>query len=116
MVQKLLYHAVPAVGHSTTHSMTSTVSAIPRLKDLLKELSSRVANEWENIGIQLDIEDGQLKQVKSDHGGDSRACLREMFRIWLSCVNPPPSWSAIAEALECLGSRDIASQLKSKYC
>ena len=55
------------------------------------------------------------KQIKLDNPGDSKACLCEMLRIWLKRVNPPPSWSAIAEALESLGNEDIASQIRAKY-
>ena len=76
-------------------------SAIPELKVLLRELR-RVANEWEDIGIELDIEEGRLMQIKSDNAGDSKACLREMLRVWLSRVAPPPSWSAMADALDTL--------------
>ena len=81
---------------------------------LLRELR-KVANEWEDIGIELDIEEGQLKQIKSDNPGDSKACLREMLRVWLSCVAPSPSWSAIADALNTLGHQDIAAHLRTVY-
>ena len=98
----------------TLHAVAGNKSAIPELKVLLREFR-RVANEWEDIGIELDIEEGQLRQVKSDNAGDSKACLREMLRVWLSRVAPPPSWSAMADALDTLGHQDIATQLKSKY-
>ena len=87
----------------------------PKLKDLQKELYSKVANEWEDIGIQLDIEEGQLKQINADKGGDSKACLREMLRVWLSHVAPPPSWSAMADALDTLGHQNIATHLRTVY-
>ena len=95
---------------------TSAESAKPKLKDLQRELYSRVANDWEDIGIQLDIEEGQLKQIKSDNAGECKKCLREMLRIWLSRVDPPPSWSDIAEALETLEYKDIATYLRTEYC
>ena len=93
----------------------SAESEIPKLKDLLRELSTKVSNDWEDIGIQLDIKEGILKQIKSDNPGNSKACLREMFRTWLCQVNPPPSWSAVADAIEIVGREDIAVQLKKKY-
>jgi hypothetical protein len=82
------------------------------LKGLLRELR-RVANEWEDIGIELDIEEGQLRQIKSDNAGECNACLREMLRAWLSRVAPPPSWSAMADALDSLGHQDIATHLRT---
>ena len=96
-------------------TVTRDKSAIPELKVLLRELC-RVANEWEDIGIELDIEEGQLRQINADKGGDSKACLREMLRVWLSCVAPPPSWSAMADALDILEHQDIATHLRSSYC
>ena len=96
--------------------MTSDKPTIPELKDLLRELRGKVANEWEDLGILLGINDGQLKQINLDKAGDSKACLREMLRVWLSLVAPPPSWSAMADALDTLGHEDIAIHLRSTYC
>ena len=98
------------------HAVTGDKSAIPELKALLTELRGKVANEWEDVGIHLNIEDGQLKQIKMDNAGDSKACLREMLRVWLSRVAPPPSWSVMADALDTLGHQDIATHLRSSYC
>ena len=101
--------------HTSIYIAPAPNSAKPKLKDLQKELYSTVANEWEDIGIQLDIEEGQLRQIKSDNVGDSKACLREMLRVWLSHVAPPPSWSAMANALDTLGHQDIATRLRIAY-
>ena len=87
----------------------------PTLKNVLKVLQNKVSNKWEDIGIQLDIDDGQLSQIKTDNAGDSKACLREMLRAWLKRANPLPSWSEMIEALESQGNEDIASQIKDKY-
>ena len=87
---------------------------MPTLKELQKELRSKAA-EWEDIGIQLSIDDGQLKQLKSDNRGDSKACLREMLRVWLSRVDPAPSWSAIAEAIDAIRDEQLADHLRSIY-
>ena len=98
----------------TSKEELGSKSAISELKVLLRELR-RVANEWEDIGIELDVEEGQLRQINADKGGDSKACLREMLRVWLSRVAPPPSWSAMADALDTLGHQDIATHLRSSY-
>ena len=84
------------------------------LEQLLEELQIK-QDDWKNIGVQLDINDGELEHIKSDNRGDSKACLREMLRIWLNRVDPPPSWSAIAEAIEDLGDEQLAQELRSKY-
>ena len=89
----------------------------PKLKDLLTELLTKVASNWENIGIMLDIEDGQLKSIKADQGSNSSSCLREMLRIWLTQVEPSaPTWLAMANAIERAGDPGLARDLKAKYC
>ena len=108
-----------ACMESTFHGLTVLayidVRAKPEMKDLVKELYSKASDMWEDIGILLGIKDGQLKQIRTDNANDSRSCLREMLRIWLSRVDPPPSWSAIAEAVEFLGDENLATHLRSKY-
>ena len=46
----------------------------PELKDLVKELYSKAADKWEDIGILLGIKDGQLKKIRSDNSSDSSSC------------------------------------------
>ena len=70
---------------------------------------------WEDIGILLKIEDGELNRVKSDNDR-SGSCLREMLKIWVRKVNPKPSWSSMAEALEVLGEERLAEHIRKTYC
>ena len=88
----------------------------PKLKDLLSELLTKVASKWMNIGIMLDIEQGKLSTVKADHGSDSESCLREMLQIWLSQVEPSPTWSTMAKAIKSIGNPELARDLRTKYC
>ena len=80
---------------------------------LIKELRAK-AVDWEDIGIQLQVNDGHLRQIKQDNTTSS-SCLREMLRIWLAQTIPEPSWSAIIEALEALGDEEFARSLQTKY-
>ena len=88
----------------------------PGLKHLLKELGSKVASQWETIGIMLDIEEGLVDNIKADYKGDSNGCLREMFKVWLKRTNPEPTWSAVVSAVEVLGDQKLAKDLSDKYC
>ena len=58
-----------------------------------------IAKEWQNIGILLELSDQDLKSIDTDGDNDINH-LREMLRLWLSHVDPPPSWRALAEATE----------------
>ena len=95
------------------HEHNSTFAVKPELKDLLKELYTK-ASEWINIGVLLDIDPGRLDNIKADNH-TVQNCLREMLRIWLTRLSPPPSWAAIAEAIEVLGDQKLADQLRTKY-
>ena len=82
---------------------------------LLKELSTRVSAIWEDIGLCLGLSTDSLDIIKKDNPGDSKSCFREMIKIWWRRVDPPPSWSAIIEAVETLGQELLAQNLKLKY-
>ena len=88
----------------------------PKLKELMRELKTKAAN-WEDIGVELEVDDGDRRQIKSDNPGDSKSCLRELLTKWLQRVDPQPSWKDIVETVsEGLGDEDLASRIKSKYC
>ena len=42
--------------------------------------------------------------------------LVEMLDAWLRKVDPPPTWSAIIEAVEFLGEEQLGRELREKYC
>ena len=105
-----MVHSPQTQSHVASETMT-----IPELRMLLRELR-RVADKWEDIGIELRIEEGQLMKIKLDNADKCEACLREMLRVWLHCVAPPPSWSAMADALDEVEQQDIATHLRATYC
>ena len=80
------------------------------------ELYNTVANNWRPIGTYLGISDAQLDIIAVDHNGESQKCLMTMLNKWLHQINPPPSWSAIAEAVGFTGRPDIAQRMRQKYC
>ena len=87
----------------------------PTLQVVLKELYSRVADKWEDIGVFLGIEDGKLNKIKADNSR-STSCLREMLREWCKMVDPCPTWTILTDALEALGEEKLALSIKQKYC
>ena len=67
-----------------------------------------VASEWENIGLCLglcDFEDSVKATAKTP-----ASCLREMLKLWLNRVDPPPTWKELAEAVEPFDG-DIAAKI-----
>jgi hypothetical protein len=83
---------------------------------LLKVLLSKVSADWEDIGLALDLNEGQLRAIGSDHH-ESDKCFREMLKLWLRQVEPPPTWSAIVEAIDIFPRyKSLAEELRKKYC
>ena len=91
------------------------VLAKPELKDLVKELYNKVSHAWKAIGIMLGLDPGVLDAIKTSENNVSQNCLREMLTAWTKQVDPPPSWSAMAEAIECLGDEQLAHHLRTTY-
>ena len=102
----LRYHVACCTGH---------VPVKPTLQDLLKQLYSTASDSWEDIGILLGIDSRALDTIKATENSKSQSCLREMLKVWLKRVNPPPSWSAIADAVEFMGDEYLANRLRTEY-
>ena len=87
----------------------------PTLKYLMKELHPKVSDMWEDIGIELEVDDDKLVQIRTNFSEDRKKCLREMMREWLKVNNPPPSWEAIVQVMADIGEDELATHLQSKY-
>ena len=83
---------------------------------VLRELSSEVSAKWEDVGLLLGLGAGQVDIIKTDNPSDCQKCFREMIKVWFKQqVNPPPSWSAMVEALDVLDQNSVAQYLRDKY-
>ena len=83
---------------------------------ILRELLSKVSADWEDIGLVLGLGPGQVDIIKTDNPSDCQKCFREMIKVWFKQqVDPPPSWSALIEALDVLGHNSLAQNLRDKY-
>jgi hypothetical protein len=73
-----------------------------------------IAEEWQNIGTLLELEDNTLTSIAAD-GKLKKDIdrLREMLKLWLSQEEPVPSWEALAEAVEPF-SDDVVAKVKSQ--
>ena len=92
------------------------MTSSPKISVLLRELLSKVSADWENIGLILDLNEGELRNIRSDHD-ESEQCFREMLKLWLNQIEPPPTWSAIIEAIDAYPRyKSLAEELRKKYC
>ena len=70
----------------------------PKLRDTFKELLP-LATNWKTIGTLLDIKKSILNKIKADEDA-VHDCLQEMLSEWLKQIDPPPTWAALADAVE----------------
>lgn len=72
--------------------------SIKNLKEV-RALLHRIRERWYDIGIELNIDIGELDIIRQKHD-DPGDCLLEMIKIWLRSISPQqPSWKILAEAL-----------------
>ena len=82
----------------------------------MKALYHKVADKWEPIGIHLDLPLATLSTIAAEHPKDPHMCLIKMLNTWLKEADPLPTWSAIIEAVEFLGEKQLSRELQEKYC
>ena len=82
----------------------------------MEALYNTVADKWEPIGIYLHLPMPTLKVIDAEHQHDPHKCLIGMLEVWLKRVDPPPTWSAIIEAVKFLGEEQLGRELREKYC
>ena len=76
--------------------VVATISG--ELKDIFKELYP-LATYWDTIGALLGIPTHILHKIKCE-GERVDERLREMLSEWLKRTDPPPTWTALADAVE----------------
>jgi hypothetical protein len=76
----------------------------------LKELDFIKLDNWQEVGLQLGIEDYELQQIRLNYQ-EHEDRKREMFRVWLrTCANP--NYLDLIEALEAAGESEAAQQIR----
>jgi hypothetical protein len=70
-----------------------------------------------DIGLELDILQPDLDEIKADFQGDTKKCFTEMLTRWLKQVDPPPTWSTLVAALQdpTIKEGSLAEQVESKH-
>ena len=74
-----------------------------------------MASRWLSIGTLLGLPEGELDAIKANHSVDVIDCLREMLKVWLKTVDPPPSWERIVEEVKMFNEKK-AEEIHTKYC
>ena len=68
--------------------------------------------KWETIGTMLQIHRGTLEAIDIDKK-DSNDKLLELIAVWLRRHTPPPTWQALADAVQYIDP-DKAQEIRTK--
>ena len=78
----------------------------------MKLLYREAADKWHAIGDYLEIPVGQLNTIAEKNGNDPQKCLLHLFDIWLARIEPPPTWSAMADAVDVVCDPRLAEKVR----
>lgn len=84
--------------------------------DVYEELVD-ISYKWYDLGLQLKLTEGELKNIKGANPEDPQHCMREMLSTWLRQVDPRPTWQVLCTALRrrTVGKKELASTIEAKY-
>ena len=80
--------------------MANTSSDSPLTLPTLLKILLPVSSQWMNIGVMISLSHERLTAIETRCKGVPDNCLREMLNDWLKQTNPPPTKSALVEAVE----------------
>ena len=69
-------------------------------------------SDWVGLGLQLGLSDDQLKTIKNDNPGNTKAQRREMFSVWIRTSKA--SYEELIKALKKEEDLKIAAELEEK--
>ena len=97
---------------------TDTVkkSQEPELKDLMEHVGCVIPAKWQEVGIQLGLEDNELKEITSNISG-SKSCFQEVFALWKRTKRSEYKWNIVCEALRSKHVNEmlLAKTIRSKF-
>ena len=69
------------------------------MRDLMRMVASRVMDKWTIVGIELNLEQHQLKAISQSNHQDAMQCYLEVFSLWQKKADPPFTWATIIDTL-----------------
>ena len=75
-----------------------TVKTRPTLKYLQQHITPQYAKIWREIGVQLNLSDGNLSIIEADNLRNIKRCCNVMLSSWLE-VDTNASWEMLFTAI-----------------
>ena len=86
---------------------------MPKYKPELKDLVTLKISDWNEVGLQLNLDEHDLYMIRKSHS-DFNTRRREMFALWLRS-DPSPSYQTLARALFRADENRIATEICTKH-
>ena len=106
---------IGSTGAKSQHTRSKSNSEISFNLLIREPFFNEVSDDWEDIGLLLELQQGALDEIRNNSSGRAKKCFREMIKLWLRQRDPPPSWSAIIDAIKELDYESFAQELKHKF-
>ena len=100
--------------HKYIHFSITCAHLYIALKDLTEDLNS-VAADWFELGVQLDIEDSELRGVSGKENAAAK-CFQKTLSLWWR--SGTPTLKAVTDALRSsvIGNNNLARKLEKGLC
>ena len=85
------------------------------LEPQLKHLILLEAEDWFNLGLQLDLSYAKLSEIRRNYPRDDSSCRREMFQLWLR-IFPSASYQQLTVAYQSLGKTEMVELRHGESC
>ena len=69
------------------------------MRDLMRRVARRATDKWRIIGIELNLEQHQLRAISQSHHQNAIQCYIEVFSLWENKASPSFTWATIIDAL-----------------
>jgi len=85
------------------------------LADVRRKLHA-ATTEWYNLGLELGQLPSTLDSFDAKHSSDPAQCFREILKVWLNEIDPPPTWQAMVNALNSstVGHHQLAEEIQAE--
>ena len=80
-----------------SHFYTAGYLTINELNSVLNKVWD-ARSKWNNIGLALEVSQGDLEAIKASNNNDADVCFREILTRWLQRCSRP-TWRVLADAL-----------------
>ena len=75
------------------------VQSAPELSDVMNEVAAKIPEKWHEVGIQLGLEQHQLKFL-SESSPPGSQLFASVFTAWKNCMRKDYTWATLIQALK----------------